>query len=339
MKKPERWFIYMLECENGSYYTGFTDDMARRYAEHRKGTIKSKFTRSFKPVRVARCWRLAGSRGTALKIERLIQGMDRKKKDVIVAGRAGLEDIVRESLGYDVVIEPYDFAPDGGVPDDERDITRYLAGEADRSVRNPYLEAVISLVDGHRGRADLARLMSEKKGDFVSRYAFSIPTIDVVREIVRYSPLVEIGAGSGYWAMCLVSAGADIIAYDKRPPGGEPPWEWHDGNRWFDDTWFQVHEGDESMAGRYPERTLFLCWPPLYDPMAASALCHYREVGGKTLIYVGGSGLTADDDFHRELRSQKMIRSVKLWSWPGTDERMMIFSIHRLSGRHGEASR
>ncbi len=36
-KEREYWFVYILECENGSLYTGFTADLARRYEEHLKG--------------------------------------------------------------------------------------------------------------------------------------------------------------------------------------------------------------------------------------------------------------------------------------------------------------
>ena len=32
------YFIYILECSNGSYYTGYTTDMERRYQEHLDGT-------------------------------------------------------------------------------------------------------------------------------------------------------------------------------------------------------------------------------------------------------------------------------------------------------------
>ena len=73
-----------------------------------------------------------------------------------------------------------------------------------------------------------------------------------MREIVRHTPLIEIGAGSGYWAMCLARAGADIIAYDSRPPGEDSPFDPLGGNRWFEEEWFNVMEGDASMAGTVP---------------------------------------------------------------------------------------
>ena len=31
------WFVYILECADGSYYTGITCDLARRVSEHKSG--------------------------------------------------------------------------------------------------------------------------------------------------------------------------------------------------------------------------------------------------------------------------------------------------------------
>jgi putative endonuclease len=329
MKSTTHWFVYMLECRNGSYYTGCTDDLSRRFDEHRKGTQKSKYTRSFKPVRMARCWKLAGSRGAAMKIERLIQGMKRSVKDEIVAHPDRLAGFAREAYGDEFGVAPHDFDPSGLVPERERDITRYVPGRDEWRIRNPYLEEMLSLLDENKKlkRGGLAALLNERRSEIICRYAFSVPTIDIIEEIAGYSPLVEIGAGSGYWAMCLADAGADVIAYDSQPPDEGLPWDCREGNRWFDDTWYHVHEGDESMAGRYPERTLFICWPPIHDAMAIKALRLYREAGGKTIVFIGSTGASADDEFFRELGKWKMIRSVRLWSWPDSDERMMIYAL------------
>ncbi len=329
MKDTARWFVYMLECENGSYYTGSTDDLERRYGEHRKGTAKSKYTRSFRPVRMASCWSLAGTRGDAQRIEKLIQGMNRKAKDGVIADPASLRQIVIGAYDDDFAIAPHRFGKPDDVPEAERDITRYAAREGEWKISNPYLEEALALVEAHKknDREGLLSLLNEARPDYISRYAFSIPTIDIVEEIAACSPLVEIGAGGGYWARCLRGAGADIIAYDSRPPGEEAPWDWREGNQWFDDTWFHVQEGDETMAGRYPERTLFLCWPPIFDPMAANALRLYRAAGGKTLIFIGSRGSSADDDFYHDLEKLKMVRSLKLWSWPGVDDWMWIYDL------------
>ncbi|MDM7987066.1 MAG: GIY-YIG nuclease family protein [Smithella sp.] len=326
MKDPGYWYVYMLECENGSLYTGSTDDMHRRWEEHRKGTAKSKYTRSFRPVRIAGCWRLRGPKGAALKIERLIQGMGRRMKDDIVADPRLLGPMAAHAHGDDFDMVP--FTCDFPAGEDDRDILRYVRSDRDDIIRNPYLEEVLSLIEGGgHGREELVRLLNDKRQDFVGRYAFSIPTIDIILEIVRYSPLVEIGAGSGYWAACLASAGADIIAYDSRPPGEEAPWDWQGANRWHEDTWFRVHEGGEEMAGRYPERALFLSWPPIHQPMAAVALRLYREAGGKTLIWIESPGASADDEFRRQVDSLREIRTARLWSWPGFEEEMRIYDL------------
>jgi putative endonuclease len=329
-KKPQHMFVYMLECENGSYYTGSTDDPARRYEEHLKGTARAKYTRSFKPVRMARCWRLSGARGAAIRIERLVQGLSRKEKDAIVAEPGMLGGMVRERYGEDYGIMPHNFNECAAHTGEGRcDIAGYVPAEGEWNIRNPYLEEVLSFIEDNAGLGPggMDLLLGEKRSGFVSRYAFSIPTIGIIDEIARHSPLVEIGAGGGYWAMCLRDAGADIIAYDRRPPGDEPPWEWREANQWFDDTWFLVHEGDETMAGRYPERSLFLCWPPIFDPMAVSALRSYREAGGKTLVYVGSPGSSADESFFDELKSLKMIVSLRIPSWPGMEEWLMIYDL------------
>ncbi|MBK8284015.1 MAG: GIY-YIG nuclease family protein [Ahniella sp.] len=45
------WWLYVIECSNGAYYAGITNDVARRYAAHAAGR-GAKFTRAFPPVRL-----------------------------------------------------------------------------------------------------------------------------------------------------------------------------------------------------------------------------------------------------------------------------------------------
>ncbi len=42
------WFLYLIECQDGSIYTGITVDVAARYAAHAKGT-GARYTRSHPP--------------------------------------------------------------------------------------------------------------------------------------------------------------------------------------------------------------------------------------------------------------------------------------------------
>ena len=74
------YYVYILECSNGSYYTGYTTDVERRFHEHLQGTIKCKYTRSFPPVRVAASWEVGECLSDALKLEKKIKALPRQKK-------------------------------------------------------------------------------------------------------------------------------------------------------------------------------------------------------------------------------------------------------------------
>ena len=71
--------VYILECVNGSLYTGYTTDLQRRYEEHLEGTAKCKYTRSFKPRRIAQHWRVP-EKSLALKLERYLKSLSKAQK-------------------------------------------------------------------------------------------------------------------------------------------------------------------------------------------------------------------------------------------------------------------
>lgn len=83
MREQEYW-IYILKCGNGSYYTGYTTDLARRFREHQTGTGKCKYTRSFKALTIAQCWK-SKDKSAALKIERYIKTLSKTDKEKLIA--------------------------------------------------------------------------------------------------------------------------------------------------------------------------------------------------------------------------------------------------------------
>jgi len=48
------WFVYLLECEDGSIYTGIATNVEKRFISHCKGT-GARYTRSHKPLRILAC--------------------------------------------------------------------------------------------------------------------------------------------------------------------------------------------------------------------------------------------------------------------------------------------
>lgn len=72
------YYVYILECEDGSLYTGITTNVARRFAEHLKGT-GGNFTRAKRVIRVVYTERKL-NRSTASKREAAIKKLSRKEK-------------------------------------------------------------------------------------------------------------------------------------------------------------------------------------------------------------------------------------------------------------------
>ena len=84
MSKSSYFWIYILHCENNSYYTGYTTDLIKRYQSHKDGSGKCKYTRSFKPLTIAQCWVVEGDKALAMKIERQIKSLSRVMKNQLI---------------------------------------------------------------------------------------------------------------------------------------------------------------------------------------------------------------------------------------------------------------
>jgi hypothetical protein len=210
------------------------------------------------------------------------------------------------------------------------DILSYRFPEADRRIDNPYLVELRTLVEGIRESGGDGSELLKYRAELTARYAFSVPTIGILEMIAFHSPLVEIGAGNGYWARCLAQLGADVVAYDRLPPDDALPWPhggWDEMNYWFDSEWYPVQNGDERFAGLHPQRTLLLSWPLLDDPMASNALRHYLSAGGTRLIYIGDETSSGDAGFHEMKKAFTTLARHKLWSWPGIDDYVEIYAL------------
>jgi putative endonuclease len=72
------YFVYILECADGSLYTGITTDVARRFSEHQAGTA-SHYTRAHKAIRVVYT-ETCINRSAALKRECAIKRLSKVSK-------------------------------------------------------------------------------------------------------------------------------------------------------------------------------------------------------------------------------------------------------------------
>ena len=78
------FWVYMLECADGSIYTGHTDDLDARLAAHRLGTFKG-FTSLRRPLRMIFSEQFS-TRDEAFAAERRIKGWSRAKKLALAGG-------------------------------------------------------------------------------------------------------------------------------------------------------------------------------------------------------------------------------------------------------------
>ena len=80
--KNKSWILYLLRCNDGSFYAGITNDLARRLNQHQDGRA-SRYTRSRRPVKIVYS-KLCVSRSHALKRERAVKALTRKEKAKLI---------------------------------------------------------------------------------------------------------------------------------------------------------------------------------------------------------------------------------------------------------------
>lgn len=226
-------------------------------------------------------------------------------------------------------------------------IEQAVEERVDETLHNPYLDAFEAVYDSRKGFAPLMGIGDEDAGyvsrfgnnrelvppgqegqslkqqaiqywmflrhRWMDRYSYAIPNEAAIHLVAQQGPIVEIGAGKGYWAYLIEQAGADVDAYDKEQK---------------DALWFDVQEGTEAVLedGAYDDHALFLCWPDFRTEMAADCVANY---GGDTVVYVGEGegGCTATDEFFEQVWNDEWtnIVSHEIPKWEGVRDRLYVF--------------
>jgi hypothetical protein len=196
-------------------------------------------------------------------------------------------------------------------------------------VSNPLLEEFLK----HSGGVELLDWWGRKitietkieamgaRNALCQEYSWAIPNRKAIKTIVSYSPIVEVGAGRGYWAKLIAEAGGDILPFDLKPPTRPDRNDWHSQAG----TFMPVKPSGPSVAARYPDHTLMLCWPPYSKEMAFHAIELYR---GKHIIYIGegNGGCTGDDQFHSTLEQEfEEVAFVEIPQWPGMHDSLRVY--------------
>lgn len=93
---PEIFFVYILHCADGTYYTGYSGNLTRRIRQHQSGSIPRAYTKSRRPVKLV--W--AGefnNKQEARSYERTLKRWTTSRKEkLIVENKLRTEQIKQE---------------------------------------------------------------------------------------------------------------------------------------------------------------------------------------------------------------------------------------------------
>lgn len=242
--------------------------------------------------------------------------------------RAFLSDDQLLRAQYPRVAEYFDAAAGlSGTGDREADAAfdvRLLHFMTDDEVTstNPYWEIVAPSVSERAGRrvVDGGNPQGSPQLAFAqmilqAAYAYAIPSPRSIEWVARSSngrPIVELGAGRGYWAAQLSHAGHQVRAYELEPPDtiDNASFPRTAGQT---DVWFPVAGLDRLSMADLSDSALLLCWPPGWgSSMASDALAAYEAAGGNQVIYIGEpkGGKTGNDAFFDALSERWKLEST-----------------------------
>jgi len=81
----KKYNLYILQCSDGSYYTGISTDVKRRIREHKDGIRGSKYLRGRGPLKLVFS-KEVGNRSEASKFEYFIKSLSHQEKKSIIDG-------------------------------------------------------------------------------------------------------------------------------------------------------------------------------------------------------------------------------------------------------------
>ncbi|MFG6497479.1 GIY-YIG nuclease family protein [Fictibacillus sp. UD] len=82
VKKEDNHFLYILECGDGTYYTGYTNDLAKRLEKHKEGK-GAKYTRGRGPLKLV-FQKSFSTKQEAMRMEFAVKKLNRAEKERMI---------------------------------------------------------------------------------------------------------------------------------------------------------------------------------------------------------------------------------------------------------------
>jgi putative endonuclease len=80
------YYVYIVECSDGTYYCGYTNNLTNRVDDHNNSGNAAKYTRSRRPVRLVYTEEYK-TKNDAMKREHAIKKLSRNKKKALIKGK------------------------------------------------------------------------------------------------------------------------------------------------------------------------------------------------------------------------------------------------------------
>lgn len=88
--QKESYYVYLLLCDDGSHYTGYTNNVSSRFERHMKGR-GARYTRMRRPKLIVYVEEF-GTRGAATRRELQIKGLSHREKHELATDLASTDD-------------------------------------------------------------------------------------------------------------------------------------------------------------------------------------------------------------------------------------------------------
>lgn len=87
------WHLYIIQCNDGTLYTGITLDVERRFEEHvSQGPKSARYVRGKRPLKLVFSEKV-GAKGEAYRMERKVKSLSKKRKNDLVDGILKIDDL------------------------------------------------------------------------------------------------------------------------------------------------------------------------------------------------------------------------------------------------------
>jgi len=177
------------------------------------------------------------------------------------------------------------------------------------------VNALRDLLDNNR---DVWLEQARQRDYVIKQYGFAIPCKEAIEELCKYQPLIEVGAGSGYWTWLLNRCDINCIASDNC--SGFNNILTHASY----DCEFKKLDGAEAVT-QYPSHNVLMVWPSYHEPWSEAVLKAMQP--GQVLLSVteGAHGCCATKKFFNLLSMGfEELNYVRLPQWDGIHDGLYV---------------